>query len=131
MRLAIEHRTTYRYAQAVSFGVHRVMVRPREGHDVHIQSSVLEITPVHTIRWLRDTNGNSIAVVQFTATADRLSFVSRLELTSYESDPLAFNVENGAVHYPFVYDAWDQPELTAFQQLCFPRDTSSVQQWLT
>ena len=110
MRLMIEHRTTYRYAQPVSFGTHRVMVRPREGHDVHIESSLLDISPAHRVRWLRDTNGNSIAVVDFTAMADRLSILSQVALTSYEGDPPICNLENGAAHYPFVYDAWDQPD---------------------
>jgi len=131
MLLEIEHRTVYRYGQPVTFGVHRAMVRPREGHDVHIQSSVLEITPAHRVRWLRDVNGNSIAVIDFEAAAGQLSIVSRLTLTTYESDPLDFNIDNGAARYPFIYDAWEQPELTLFQQLCFPRDTAWLQQWLT
>ena len=45
MKIRIQHRTTYSYSQPVKFGQHRIMVRPREGHDVHIESSVLDISP--------------------------------------------------------------------------------------
>ena len=73
MKIRIRHRTTYNYTQPVSFGQHRIMVRPREGHDAHIESSILEITPGHTIRWMRDVNGNSIAKVDFTEPAAQLT----------------------------------------------------------
>jgi hypothetical protein len=46
-----------------------ITARPREGHDVHLKSSVLEIVPSHTMRWMRDVNGNSLAKVEFTAAA--------------------------------------------------------------
>ncbi len=35
-RIRILHRTAYYYHQPVTFGPHRAMLRPREGHDVHI-----------------------------------------------------------------------------------------------
>jgi Bacterial transglutaminase-like N-terminal region len=31
--LTIKHITTYRYKQPVGFGEHRMMLRPRDGHD--------------------------------------------------------------------------------------------------
>ena len=33
-RLTIHHKTEYRYAYPVAFGEHRVMLRPRDGHDL-------------------------------------------------------------------------------------------------
>ncbi len=38
----------------------------------HIESSILNITPAHTIRWMRDVNGNSLAKVDFTEPAREL-----------------------------------------------------------
>ncbi len=35
-RLRITHTTTYRYSEPVSFGLHRLIVRPREGHDLQV-----------------------------------------------------------------------------------------------
>ena len=41
------------------------MLRPREGHDLHIAASRVEIEPAADVRWLRDIYGNSIAVFIF------------------------------------------------------------------
>ncbi|MCE0521511.1 MAG: transglutaminase family protein [Methylacidiphilales bacterium] len=130
MKIRIQHRTTYLYAEPVRLGPHRVMVRPREGHDLHIESSILTIRPAHTVHWLRDVNGNSIALVDFTERADELMIYSELVLDHYDSDPLDFRVEPYAVHYPFVYDPWTLPELTAFTHIVFPADAERVRQWL-
>jgi len=130
MKIRIQHRTTYHYAEPVRLGPHRVMVRPREGHDLHIESSILTIRPAHAVHWMRDVNGNSIALVDFTEPADELMIYSELVLHHYDSDPLDFRVEPYAVHYPFVYDPWTLPELTAFTHIVFPADAERVRQWL-
>ena len=130
MKIRIQHRTTYNYGQPVSFGQHTIRVRPREGHDVHIESSVLEITPAHVIRWMRDVNGNSLAKIDFTQQAKQLTFYSELVLQQYDTNPLDFVLEDGAVNYPFVYDPESLPELTAFMAILYPRDAASLQEWL-
>ena len=130
MKIRIQHRTTYRYAAEVRLGTHRVMVRPREGHDLHIESSILTIRPAHAIHWMRDVNGNSIALVDFLERSDELMIYSELDLSHYDADPLDFRVELYAVHYPFVYDPWTLPELTAFTHIVFPADTEIVRRWL-
>jgi len=130
MKIRIQHRTTYHYATPVRLGTHRVMVRPREGHDLHIESSILTIRPAYTTHWMRDVNGNSIALVDFTEKASELMIYSELVLQHYDSDPLDFRVEPYAVHYPFVYDPWTLPELTAFTHIVFPADAERVREWL-
>jgi transglutaminase-like putative cysteine protease len=130
MKIRIQHRTTYRYAQPVRFGEHRIRVRPREGHDVHIESSVLEISPAHTIRWMRDVNGNSLAKVQFLEPADKLVFYSELLLEQYDANPFDFILEKSAVHYPFVYDPDSLTELAPYMSILYPRDTAPLRDWL-
>jgi transglutaminase-like putative cysteine protease len=130
MKIRIQHRTTYNYNQAVSFGQHKIMVRPREGHDLHIESSVLEISPAHTIRWMRDVNGNSIAKVDFSEQASQLSFYSEVVLNQYDINPLDFILEESAVNYPFVYDSDSLPELTAYMAILYPRDAAVLREWL-
>jgi transglutaminase-like putative cysteine protease len=130
MKIRIQHRTTYRYAAPVRLGPHRVMVRPREGHDLHIESSILTIRPAHLTHWMRDVNGNSIALVDFTERSNELMIYSELVLDHYDSDPLDFRVEPYAVQYPFVYDPWTLPELTAFTHIVFPADAERVREWL-
>ena len=107
------------------------MVRPREGHDLHIESSILEITPAHTIHWMRDVNGNSIARVDFTEQASQLMIYSELVLQHYDSNPLDFILEESAVYYPFVYDPTPCPNSTAFTLIIYPKDTARLREWLT
>src|SRR5271155_2232624 len=130
MKISIKHRTTYRYAAPVKFGEHKILIRPREGHDVHIESSILEIHPAHNIRWMRDVNGNSIAKVAFTEKAAQLDFYSELLLNQYDTNPLDFILESHAGNYPFVSDPESLPELTAFMSILYPRATSTLRDWL-
>ena len=43
--LTIHHKTVYRYTHPVAFGEHRIMLRPRDGHDLRVLSGSLEIEP--------------------------------------------------------------------------------------
>jgi transglutaminase-like putative cysteine protease len=130
MKLRIRHRTTYRYSERVFFGPHRMMLRPREGHDIKIEQSVLEITPAHTIRWIRDVNGNSIAVADFTESASELMVFSELVLNHYETNPFDFRIEPEAVNYLFAYDPESALELFALLQPVYGADTVRVREWL-
>jgi transglutaminase-like putative cysteine protease len=129
MKIRIQHRTTYSYTVPVKFGQHRIMVRPREGHDLHIESSALEISPAHTMRWMRDVNGNSLAKIDFTEPSDQLVFYSELVLEQYDTNPFDFIVEESAVHYPFVYDPDSLTELAPYMAVLYPRDTVPLREW--
>jgi len=130
MKLRIRHRTTYFYSQSVSFGPHRMMLRPREGHDIKIEQSVLEITPAHNTHWIRDVNGNSIAVANFTESAAQLMVFSDLVLNHFEINPFDFLIEPSALHYPFSYDPETSLELSALILPVYPADVPRVQEWL-
>jgi len=131
MKICIKHRTTYNYSEPVTFGTHKIMIRPREGHDLHIEKSILEITPAHLIHWMRDVNGNSIAKVDFTEPAAQLMIYSELVLQHYDSNPLDFILEESAVHYPFVYEPDSHTELAPFAHIIYPKDTARLREWLT
>jgi len=130
MKICIRHRTTYDYSVPVQFGQHRIMIRPREGHDLHIESSILEITPAHAIHWMRDVNSNSIAKVDFTESAAQLVIYSELILQHYDANPLDFILKESAVNYPFVYEPDSQPELAPFMHIIYPKDTACLKEWL-
>ena len=51
-RLHIHHRTTYRYTAPVKFGMHRIVLRPREGHYTRVIAHTLSITPPANLTWL-------------------------------------------------------------------------------
>src|SRR5262245_28862860 len=116
-RLRITHLTEYRFSDPVTLHPHRLLVRPREGHDVHIETSRLDIAPGHTVKWHRDVFDNSVAMVSFLEPAACLSITSEVVLQHYEEAPLDFVVEDYAVDYPFVYQAEERTDLIPFQQL--------------
>lgn len=129
-RLRIKHITEYIFRSEVLLKPHRLLIRPREGHDVRIESSILTITPAYTINWYRDVYDNSLAVVTFLEPADKLTIASEAVIQHYEEAPLDFFIEDYAIRYPFVYAQADQADLTAFQQPSFADDQQTVNVWL-
>ena len=75
--LTIHHKTEYRYARPVAFGEHRIMLRPRDGHDLRVLSSSLDIAPEPMqLRWIHDVFGNTVAIANFDERAQTLSFTA-------------------------------------------------------
>src|SRR5712672_4105935 len=75
--LTIRHKTEYRYAHPVAFGEHRIMLRPRDGHDLRVVSGELKIEPQPMrLRWIHDVFGNSVAIATFDERSDTLSVTS-------------------------------------------------------
>ncbi len=83
MYLRIRHATTYRYTQPVSFGPHRLMLRPRDSFDLRVVDTALSISPTAELRWLHDAYGNPIAVADFSEPSDTLDIVSELTLERF------------------------------------------------
>ena len=130
-RLRIAHLTEYRFSSPVTLLPHRLLVRPREGHDIHIETSRLDIVPRHTIKWHRDVFDNSVAVVSFLEPGACLSIASEVVIQHYEEAPLDFLVEDYAVEYPFVYRPEERTDLIPFQQPVYPNDQKAIRDWLS
>jgi len=129
-RLHIKHVTEYLFPTQVTLNPHRLLMRPREGHDVRIESSVLEISPAYTIKWQRDVFDNSLAIINFMERSDYLIITSEVVIQHYDRAPFDFLVDDNAVHYPFAYAVRDQIDLAAFQQPIFVNDQGQVSTWL-
>jgi transglutaminase-like putative cysteine protease len=129
-RLTISHLTEYRYAVPVTLGPHQLLLRPREGHDVRIESSKLEISPVAQIKWHRDVFDNSVAVATFSEAADGLTIASEVVIEHYEEAPLDFLVADYAVNYPFIYGPEERVELLPYEQLAYPNDQDALRDWV-
>jgi len=71
-RYKILHRTYYNFAAPVRLEPHTLRLRPREGHELHIESSTLQITPPAALRWHRDVEDNSVAIASFDSPASQL-----------------------------------------------------------
>src|SRR5216683_1573484 len=113
--LTVRHITTYRYKQPVSFGEHRMMLRPRESHDQRLLESKLDITPEPAnLRWIQDAFGNHVAIARFAGRAEALRFDSTIRLDHSPVDIVDMDIEDFARAYPFIYDAGDLPDLVHF-----------------
>jgi transglutaminase-like putative cysteine protease len=126
--LTVRHVTTYRYAEPVRLGEHWMMFRPREGHDLRLVSSSLEIFPRPVgLRWLHDVFDNSLAVATFDAETTELRFDSQVTLEHYETDAPDYQIEASARLFPFTYPLEDSANL---QRALEPRHGApEVTQW--
>lgn len=129
-RIRIEHLTRYHYAESVTLLPHTLHLRPREGHDIRVQSSRLEISPEFRIRWKRDVYGNSVAVVDFLQPAQELVISSEVVVEHYEEQPLCFVLEDTAQRFPFQYDPSQQIDLAPYQSPIFPQDLTALKGWM-
>lgn len=129
-RTRILHRTEYHYHAPVQLGPHRALVRPREGHDLHVETAELHIEPQADVRWLRDIYGNSIAVVTFEKPAESLAVHSDVTVTHYDDTAVECLIDPHAVLFPFQYAANEQVEIMPFRLPSYPHDGPAVQQWL-
>jgi len=105
-------------------------LRPRDGHDIRVVTSKLDISPEFRISWKRDVYGNSVAVVTFLQAANELSIASEVVVENYEEQPLDFVLEDYARFYPFAYDNDDQIDLTPYTTPVYPQDQSILNNWL-
>lgn len=113
-RYKILHRTYYNFSGVVQLEPHSLRLRPREGHELHIESARLEITPPATLRWYRDAEDNSVATATFDTPASQLLIESEIIIQQYNEFPLDFLVADYATDYPFVYSAADRVILSPY-----------------
>src|SRR5947199_3347109 len=113
--LTIHHKTEYRYTRPVAFGEHRIMLRPRDGHDLRVLDSRLEIDPEPMqLRWIHDVFGNSVAIATFDDRAERLSFASSATVEHSPGVAFALTPDDAAYFYPFFYDADEIADLREY-----------------
>ncbi len=129
-RLNISHVTEYRFAAPVSLQPHRLLLHPRESHQIRIESSLLDIYPAHTVQWKRDVLDNSVAVVRFSEMTERLLITSNVVIQHYDDNPFDFLIDDYAVNHPFAYESAEQAELAPFRQPVYPADQLAVKIWL-
>src|SRR5258705_13966015 len=103
--LTIHHKTIYRYAHPVAFGEHRIMLRPRDGHDLRVRASRLEIVPEPMrLRWIHDVFGNSVAIATFDKRAEALLFVSTATVQPNPAEEFTLTPDDPAYFYPSLSD---------------------------
>jgi len=129
-RLSVSHVTTYKYVKPVIFGEHRMMLRPRDSHDLRLLAASLTIDPApKTLRWLHDVFDNSVAVASFSEQAAVLKIACRLDLEQVVSDLPDCPIETYAETYPFGYSAEEVPDLHRAIERQYPDQRHEVDLW--
>ena len=112
-RLIVSHRTTYRYAEPVSFGPHRMMLRPRDSHEMRLISATLATSLPAEFAWTYDVFGNEVCTGVFTGQASELSIESRLEIERFGSAVPNTHLTGGEAPFPVTYSADEAIDLGA------------------
>ena len=126
----IRHRTRYTYDGPVTFGPHRLMIRPRDGHDMRILESSLVLSPAAEVRWAFDTFGNSVALLTFGEPADELVIESELKVRRYGVDEPLPRIARHAGAYPVQYDPDELIDLAPFLASQFPQERPAIDGWI-
>ena len=109
---------------------HALHLRPREGHELRIESSTLEITPPATLRWHRDVEDNSVAIAIFDSPANQLLIESEVIIQQYNQAPLDFLVADYATDYPFAYTPEDRVVLSPYMNFAEHTASDVLDEWI-
>lgn len=113
-RLTIRHETHYSYERPVSFGPHRLLLRPRDSHAIRILNADLTLSPSGATRWVYDALGNCVCLFHPAGTSDSLTIVSELKIERYPAPLAPLAVSNPHTSTPIVYDRADRAVLEPF-----------------
>lgn len=111
VRYDIVHTTSYRYREPVRFGEHRVMFRPRDGHDLRVLATDLQVSPEASVRLIQDPHSNSIAIVQPLAEAAELRITCSFTIEHAHTHNLELPLDPAAERFPFAYSVEDRFDL--------------------
>jgi len=115
IRVALTHRTRYRYDRHVAIAPHLVRLRPAPHCRTGVLSYSLRVEPQkHFVNWQQDPHGNYLARFVFPEKAGELSFEVDLIADMTVINPFDFFLQDEAIHYPFKYAASLATELAPF-----------------
>lgn len=130
-RYKIVHRTYYNFSEPITLGDHTLILRPREDHELRIESFDLNISPSASLLWHRDVEGNSVASATFTEKTQQLGIESTVFIQQFNDQPLNFLVEDYALRYPFNYRAEDINILDPYRILPAEPIQKKVMEWIS
>jgi len=115
IRVALHHKTSYRYDRQVHLSPHEVRLRPAPHARTPILSYSLNVSPEqHFINWQQDPYGNYIGRFVFPEKSDTLEFTVDLVADMTVINPFDFFVEKYAEHFPFAYPDQLREELAPY-----------------
>jgi len=126
----LEHVTTYRYSQPVSFGEHRAIFLPRGSHGGRLLSYDLDTNIPADVRWLMDTLSNNVAILKFEQPAKELVVTYRVQGEHFGYRAISnFPLEARAKELPVQYTPDEWTDLAAFIRPHAEDPDGSVATW--
>ena len=118
-RIALEHRTQYRYDRAVSLSPQEIRLRPAAHACGGLEAYSLIVGPRHhTLKWLHDAYGNRVARITFDKPVREFTIDVKLVAHMGPVNPFDFAVDERALQFPFSYD---EDERRALASKLLPR----------
>src|SRR5579863_7715111 len=112
IRVALNHKTLYRYTRPVWLSPHVVRLRPAPHCRTPIPSYSLKIVPEnHFINWHQDPYSNHLARLVFPEKTEEFSVEVDLVADMTVINPFDFFLEKYAEEIPFQYDSIVRREL--------------------
>jgi len=129
-RLRIRHETIYRYDNPVSFGAHRLLLRPRDSHAGRLIEASLTVSPRGDIRWLYDALGNCVCFYTPEGSANELRISSLLTIDRYPAPLIPLAIDDPHSTFPIAYDHNDRLALAPFTNPMSGDEDHAFLHWL-
>jgi uncharacterized protein (DUF2126 family)/transglutaminase-like putative cysteine protease len=134
IRVALNHKTRYRYAKPVWLSPHVVRLRPAPHCQTPVVSYSLKVEPAeHFINWQQDPYSNMLARLVFPNKTNEFSVEVDLVADLHVTNPFDFFLEKYAEDFPFKYDDVLSRELVPYRETLplTPRMQQLVRESLT
>ncbi len=119
IKVALRHRTEYRYDSLISVGPQVIRLRPAPHCRTPIPAYSLKVDPAnHFINWQQDPHGNYLARLVFNEKTDILRVTVDLVADMTVINPFNFFLEDDATEFPFHYADDLAAELKPFLTPC-------------
>ena len=119
IRVALRHKTHYRYDRPVDLSPHLVRLRPAPHCRTPIEAYSLNISPQGAfLNWQQDPFGNYLARLVFPEPSTEFGVDVELVANLTTINPFDFFLEKSAEHYPFEYDEDLKRDLYSYLQTC-------------